>query len=1005
MLAAVPVPLVIDADALTALGDVAAARTLLDKRSAPSILTPHDGEYARLAGSPPGADRLDAARRLAAATGAVVLLKGPLTAVAAPVGRGARRAARRGGRPGARHRRQRRRPVGDHRRVLRPWPRRPPGGGPGGARARPGGVTRALRGPGRRATSPAWWPGCCPGPGRCRIRRQRCGERPEPRWLRAPPCGWWPRPPTRTTPRRPWPRAARARRGRRSTWPPSPTTPPCWPSSSSRPSCARSSRHTGTATAGRRSPAPPWPAARSGLAVALVDEGVELRQHGVTAPVLLLSECGADAVETALAYGLTPTLYSAEGIEAFARAARAAGRQAAVHVKVDTGMHRVGARARGPAGARRRRRRASRRCSWRACGRTCRSPTARRRRTAPTPRGSWTSSTASSPAWPPTASRSPCCTPPTRQAPSRSPARATTWCAAASASTATCPATPCAPPSTRRRAGALLLPAMSLKARVVAVRTLDGRGAPLLRAPAPAARAVRSWRRCPIGYADGVPRALFGAGYEVLIGGVRRPLAGMVTMDQIVVDCGDDDSVRPGDEVVLLGRQGTRPITADDWAAMLGTISYEVVCGVGPAHAPHPGATAPTRPVPDADGPGAAARHRVDAAPCARWRRGGPRSSSAWATPRRTCSSWARGPGREEDLAGEPFVGRSGKLLDRLMWEEIGLTRAECYIANVVKCRPPQNRDPAPNEIEACRPYLDEQMTLIDPAVIVTLGNFATKLLLETDPGHPRACAGQVFERGRARLVPTYHPAYVLRAGGEAMAEMRADLVRAKRLIAEGRRERGPSGAPTDSVAGRRPGRLAGRLAPPVPGRRRRPAGRGPRRGQDGVRPGLRRRARGGRPGDQPDVRAGAPVPLRPRAARSGPSSTLTCTAPARWTRSSTWPWPSWSRRTRWPSSSGATWPRPALGESALEVTLAAPDPVGAPERRVLTDRRPRAAGRRGRPRSRGVVELRGPSAHRGSATVGRAAAGRSPSWRSRPRPRPSASPSGRRTACRPSSR
>jgi len=144
------------------------------------------------------------------------------------------------------------------------------------------------------------------------------------------------------------------------------------------------------------------------------------------------------------------------------------------------------------------------------------------------------------------------------------------------------------------------------------------------------------------------------------------------------------------------------------------------------------------------------------------------------------------GPGREEDLAGEPFVGRSGKLLDRLMWEEIGLTRAECYIANVVKCRPPQNRDPAPIEIEACRPYLSEQVSIIDPVVIVTLGNFATKLLLESTRGI-RELRGQVFERGRASLVPTYHPAYVLRAGGEAMAEMRADLVRAKRLMAAGR--------------------------------------------------------------------------------------------------------------------------------------------------------------------------------------------------------------------------
>ena len=104
------------------------------------------------------------------------------------------------------------------------------------------------------------------------------------------------------------------------------------------------------------------------------------------------------------------------------------------------------------------------------------------------------------------------------------------------------------------------------------------------------------------------------------------------------------------------------------------------------------------------------------------------------------------GPGREEDLAGEPFVGRSGKLLDRLMGEEIGLTRAECYIANVVKCRPPQNRDPAPKEIEACRPYLAEQIELIDPRVIITLGNFATKLLLETTKGI-RELRGQVFER------------------------------------------------------------------------------------------------------------------------------------------------------------------------------------------------------------------------------------------------------------------
>jgi alanine racemase len=129
--------------------------------------------------------------------------------------------------------------------------------------------------------------------------------------------------------------------------------------------------------------------------------------------------------------------------------------------------------------------------------------------------------------------------------------------------------------------GARLRPAMALKARVVAVRTLEAGERPSycrLR-PLPARSLVAT---VPIGYADGVPRALFDGGYEVLIGGVRRPLAGAVTMDQIVVDCGDDGAVRPGDEVVLLGQQGNEVITADDWAARLGTINYEVVCGVGP---------------------------------------------------------------------------------------------------------------------------------------------------------------------------------------------------------------------------------------------------------------------------------------------------------------------------------------------------------------------------------------------------------------------------------------
>ena len=143
------------------------------------------------------------------------------------------------------------------------------------------------------------------------------------------------------------------------------------------------------------------------------------------------------------------------------------------------------------------------------------------------------------------------------------------------------------------------------------------------------------------------------------------------------------------------------------------------------------------------------------------------------------------GPGRDEDLAGEPFVGRSGKLLDRLIGEELGIDRSQCYIANVVKCRPPGNRDPRPTEIEACRPYLERQVELIAPRVVVTLGNFATRLLLETSEGISRL-RGRAYPFAGGHLVPTYHPAAVLRSGGELAAEMRADLVRAKALMAGG---------------------------------------------------------------------------------------------------------------------------------------------------------------------------------------------------------------------------
>lgn len=142
------------------------------------------------------------------------------------------------------------------------------------------------------------------------------------------------------------------------------------------------------------------------------------------------------------------------------------------------------------------------------------------------------------------------------------------------------------------------------------------------------------------------------------------------------------------------------------------------------------------------------------------------------------------GPGEQEDLQGEPFVGKSGKLLDKLMLEELGMTREDCYIANVVKCRPPGNRDPLPAEIEACRPYLESQLETIGPKVVVTLGNFASKLLLDTTEGITKV-RGRTYPYRGGVLIPTFHPAAVLRGGGEAQAQMRADLVRAKQALKE----------------------------------------------------------------------------------------------------------------------------------------------------------------------------------------------------------------------------
>jgi uracil-DNA glycosylase len=141
------------------------------------------------------------------------------------------------------------------------------------------------------------------------------------------------------------------------------------------------------------------------------------------------------------------------------------------------------------------------------------------------------------------------------------------------------------------------------------------------------------------------------------------------------------------------------------------------------------------------------------------------------------------GPGAEEDKQGLPFVGRSGQLLDKVMFEELGMTRDKVFIANTVKCRPPGNRDPEPDEIAACWPWLEQQLDLIAPKVVVTLGNFATKLLLDTKEGITKL-RGKSYPFRKGVLIPTFHPAAVLRGGGEPLAQMRADLVRAKQALA-----------------------------------------------------------------------------------------------------------------------------------------------------------------------------------------------------------------------------
>ena len=137
-------------------------------------------------------------------------------------------------------------------------------------------------------------------------------------------------------------------------------------------------------------------------------------------------------------------------------------------------------------------------------------------------------------------------------------------------------------------------------------------------------------------------------------------------------------------------------------------------------------------------------------------------------------------PGADEDIQGIPFVGRAGQLLTKMI-QAIQLERDQVYIANVIKCRPPDNRNPEPDEIDTCQPFLFRQIEAVRPKVIVALGSFAAKTLLKTQDSISRL-RGRVYDFQGAKLIPTFHPSYLLRSP-QFKREAWEDLKKARALL------------------------------------------------------------------------------------------------------------------------------------------------------------------------------------------------------------------------------
>jgi alanine racemase len=306
------------------------------------------------------------------------------------------------------------------------------------------------------------------------------------------------------------------------------------------------------------------------LGVALVEEGAELRAAGIDARVLVLSEPPPPAAPAVVALGLTPVAYTRPGIEALAKAVADSGADPLpVHLKVDTGMHRVG-------------------CSVAdACGLAESIATRDELRLEGVLTHLAVADEPDNPYTPDQLDRFDTLLDDLRRAGvefdlvhAANSAALLAFADRARFDLVRCGIAVYGVPPAPGLAGRVpLVPAMAVKARVSHVKRLPA-GAQLsygLRYTMPREGTVAT---VPVGYADGVPRALSATGGEVLARGRRHPMAGAVTMDQLMVDVGDA-AVEVGDEVVLLGRDGDAEITADEWADRLGTIGYEIVCGIG----------------------------------------------------------------------------------------------------------------------------------------------------------------------------------------------------------------------------------------------------------------------------------------------------------------------------------------------------------------------------------------------------------------------------------------